>query len=234
MSTAAILAGVARFDLGEVRRLAAARPALLAVTDRQERNLLHVACSASAESAGVAFAAQRRLVEWLLEQGLPLDGKFGRDRCTPLWLAVGRARSPRLVAFLLGRGADVRAAPGHGLFAAGWWEDTRNLALLLDAGADIELVVGVTPFLAAWGWRKFTAARWLARRGADVDHQDPRGWTALRLGVEREFDPAELRWLVRHGASPDIPARDGVTPRRRAARKRDDRWARAMGGAGRP
>ncbi len=57
---------------------------------------------------------------------------------------------------------------------------------------------------------------------------DSKGRTALRHGIEKGFDPALLRWLVRHGASPDIPDRAGVTARERAARKRDKRSLAAL------
>jgi hypothetical protein len=51
---------------------------------------------------------------------------------------------------------------------------------------------------------------------------DPKkGKTALHHGVEKEFDPILLEWLVAHGASHDIEDRDGVTARLGASRKRD-------------
>jgi len=61
-----------------------------------------------------------------------------------------------------------------------------------------------------------------------VNYQDSKGKTALHHGVEKEFDPALLKWLVKHGASPDIKDRDGVTPRLKAARKRDKRFLAAL------
>jgi hypothetical protein len=48
-------------------------------------------------------------------------------------------------------------------------------------------------------------------------------------GVEKEFDPAHLAWLVDHGASPDIQDKHGVSARERASRKRDKRWLDALG-----
>ena len=99
----------------------------------------------------------------------------------------------------------MQNAPGGGLFAAAWYDDVGNLDLLIKAGATIDVVVGMTPFLAAWMWKKFEAARLLAKRGADVNFVDPKsGRTALHVGVEKEFDPAQLAWLVDHGASPDV------------------------------
>ena len=180
MSKAAILESIRRLNLSDAKRLLAAKPALSATIDRQGRNLLHVACSVSREAAGVPSATQLRVVDWLLEQGLPVDEPYGRDRCTPLFEAVARARNPRLASFLIERGASVKTAPGDGLFAAGWWDDVKSLALLLDAGARIDNVTGVTPFLASWCWKRFRAAKYLALRGADVTFQDSKAAQSLR------------------------------------------------------
>jgi ankyrin repeat protein len=118
---------------------------------------------------------------------------------------------------------------GGALYAAGWRDDVKMLDVLLRAGAPIDVVVGVTPFLACWYWKKFDAAKFLARKGADVNFQDPRkGKTALHYGIEREYDPALLKWLMAHGASTEIPDHTGVTARLRASRKRDKRYLKAL------
>jgi hypothetical protein len=116
----------------------------------------------------------------------------------------------------------------RGLFAAGWWDDTANLELLIHAGARIDIVVGVTPFLASWCWKKFKAAKLPALNGANVNFRDDKGRTALHHGVEKEFDPSVLRWLVNHGASPEIKDREGMSARLRASRKRDKRFLAAL------
>ena len=102
---------------------------------------------------------------------------------------------------------------------------------MVDAGANLEEVVGVTPFLACWGWKRFKAAKALALKGANVNVQDKRGRTALHIGVEKEFEPALLKWLVKHGASPDIPNVQGITARQLASRKRKKEFAAALGSA---
>jgi ankyrin repeat protein len=102
------------------------------------------------------------------------------------------------------------------------------LDLLIRSGAPIDVVGGETPFLACWKWRKFKAAKFLARKGADVNFQDAKGKTALHHGVQKEFDPSLLTWLVRHGASPDIKDSEGVSARIRASRKRDKRFLEAL------
>ena len=89
-------------------------------------------------------------------------------------------------------------------------------------------MVGETPFLACWGWKRFKAAKALALKGANVNAQDKRGRTALHIGIEKEFDPALLTWLVQHGASPEIPDREGVTARQKASRKRNKNFFTAL------
>jgi ankyrin repeat protein len=231
MSKAKIIEAVQRLDRDSTSQLLKAKPALLAVTDRQGRNLLHLACSAACGKLNVSHAAQARFVDLLLGRGFDIDAPVGRDRCTALFFAVAHARNPTLVKLLINRGAKVESAPGGGLFAAGWWDDVQNLDLLIRAGARLDVVVGVTPFLASWCWKKFAAARFLALKGADVNYQDAKGKTALHHGVEKEFDPALLKWLVEHGASPDLEDHDGVSARLRASRKRDKRFLAALGQA---
>ena len=223
-----LIEAVRALDLESVRDQLDAKPSLLGVVDRQGRNLLHLACGASTDQLNVPEPLSAQVASLLLDRGIKVDEPYGRDKCTPVFEAVARARNPTLVRFLIERGAKVTSAPGGGLFAAGWWDDVENLEILLDHGARIDVVVGVTPFLASWMWRRFKAAKALALRGANVNYQDKKGRTALHHGVEREYDPALLRWLIEHGGSPDIPDRDGVSARLRASRKRDKRFVAAL------
>jgi ankyrin repeat protein len=224
----AVIESIKHLELDAAKRLLNAKPSLLTATDRDGRNLLHLACSSSPKARGVSNATQARLVSFLLDRGFDIDLPVGKDACTALFFAVARARNPTLVKLLIERGAKPSAAPGGGLFAAGWWDDVKNLDLLIDAGAEVDVVVGVTPFLASWCWKRFKAAKFLALHGADVNYQDRKGRTALHFGVEKQFDPRLLSWLVRHGASPDIPDAGGVSPRLKASRKRDKRFVAAL------
>lgn len=228
MSKTAMLEAIQTLDLSRTRKLLKERPDLRGVRDRQERNLLQLACFIPPQKRRVTPAAQTRLAEFLLDQGFSIDETVGKDACTALFFAVAGARNPSLVKMLLARGADVNMAPGGGLYAAGWWNDVDILRILIDAGAKIEIVVGITPFLAAWCWKQFDAAKFLALRGANVNYQDRKGRTALHHGIEKEFDPRLLSWLVEHGASPDIADREGVSARLKASRKRDKRWFAAL------
>jgi ankyrin repeat protein len=225
MSKTRLFDAIRNLDLAETKKILDAKPELAAVRSDQGRNLLHIACSVDCEAIGKPKSAAVKMVSFLLDRGFDIheEGGAGPDLCKPIWFATAKGRNKPLVKLLLDRGAKP-----EGLYAAGWWEDIDILNLLIDAGADKEVVVGVTPFLACWGWKKFKAAKALALKGANVNVQDKRGRTALHLGVEKEYDPALLKWLVQHGASPDIPDRDGLTARQRASRKRDKAFLAAL------
>ena len=232
MSKTRIIEAVQKLDLETTKALLAAKPSLLKVINRQGRSLLHLACGASCARLKVPESKAARMVNFLLDQGMDIEeeGLSGRHPCTPLWFAVAFGRNLTVVKLLIKRGAKPARAPGGGLYAAGWWDDTKILDQLLRAGAPIDVVVGVTPFMACWCWRRYDAAKFLALKGADVNYQDRRnGKTALHYGVEREFEPTLLKWLVQHGASADIEDHEGVTARLKASRKRDKRFIAALG-----
>jgi len=226
MSKTRIIQAVKDLDVEAVRDLLDEKPALLTVREPGGRNLLHMACSVPCADLKIPEALAAKMANLLLDRGIEIDAtQDHKDRCTALFFAVARCNHT-LVKLLLRRGADVAQAPGGGLFAAAWFDDVEGLDLLVRAGAKVDIVVGVTPFFAAWNWKKFEAAKFLVTKDANINFQEPKKQrTALHYGIEKEFDPAELKWLVAHGASPDIPDREGVTARERAARKRDKKWS---------
>jgi len=225
MSKTRIIEAVKALDLPEIKRILKEKPELLRVWDPRRRNLLHLACSVDCDDFRLPESAAVKVVAFLLDQGLDLEenGGAGPDLCKPIWFATARGRNGALVKYLIKRGAKP-----EGLYAAGWWEDIHILKMLVEAGADMEVSGGDTPFLACWGWKRFKAAKALAELGANVNVQDKRGRTALHIGIEKEFDPELLQWLVKHGASPDIPDREGVTARQKASRKRNKKFLAAL------
>lgn len=225
MSKTRLIEAVKMLDLKETKRILEAKPELARVWNDQGRNLLHIACSVDCEDIGKPKSAAVTMVAFLLDRGFDFEqsGGAGPDLCPPIWFATAKGRNKPVVKLLLDRGAKPT-----GLYAAGWWEDIDILNLLVDAGADKEVLVGETPFLACWGWKRFKAAKALALKGANVNAQDKRGRTALHIGIEKEFDPALLTWLVQHGASPEIPDREGVTARQKASRKRNKNFFTAL------
>lgn len=225
MSKTRLFEAVKNLDLVEAKKILDAKPALLDVWNDQGRNLLHLACGADCKKLRKPESAAARMVTYFLDRGLDIEkeGGAGPDLCTPIWFATARGRNHTVVKLLLTRGAKPT-----GLYAAGWWEDMPILNTLVDAGANMEETGGETPFLACWMWRKFKAAKAFALKGANVNVQDKRGRTALHIGIEKEFDPALLKWLVQHGASPDIADGEGVTAREKASRKRNKKFLGAL------
>lgn len=225
MSKTRLFEAVKHLDLQETKKILDAKPELLEVWNDQGRNLLHLACGANCKQLERPEAAGVRMVEYFLDRGLDieLEGLSGKDPCKPIWFATAFGRNASVVKLLIKRGAQPT-----GLYAAGWWDDTHILKLLLDAGADAEVVVHGTPFFEIWSWGRFASAKMLALRGANINYQDKKGRTALHIGVEKEYDPALLKWLVKHGASPDIPDREGVTARLKASRKRNKKFLAAL------
>jgi hypothetical protein len=59
---------------------------------------------------------------------------------------------------------------------------------------------------------------------AVLDHESRACASALHKG----YDPSVFRLLLKHGADPDLPGRDGRTVREMASRKRDRRYATAL------
>src|SRR5215471_11286561 len=175
MSKTRMIEAVKKLDIETVRALRADEPDLLRVTDRQGFNLLHLACCVPCADLGIAESHAAKMVSLLLDYGLDVESKLPpeQDRCTALFFAVARGRNATLIKLLLKRGAKVQNAPGGGLFAAAWYDDVGHLDLLTKAGVNVDVAVeGTTPFLAAWMWKKFEAAKFLVKRGADVNFAD--------------------------------------------------------------
>ena len=135
MSKARILESVRRLDVEATTALLERQPALLSVTDRSGRNLLHLACSAPCKDLGVSEAVSARLVSLLLDRGLDVDSSLLTSGypCNSVWFAVAKGRNATLVELLVQRGARP-----CGLFAAGWHEDLKLVQLLIDLGAVVD------------------------------------------------------------------------------------------------
>jgi uncharacterized protein len=228
VSQTQILEAARQLDPATIRRLLSTRPELIRAVDRGGRSLLQLACLARCKELGVPSSRALAVAALLFEDGVDIEsGLVTREGhyVNSVWFAV-RGGNPRLISFLIGRGAKP-----CGLFSAGWQENLQAIRLLLDAGAQIDEVVdGETPFLHCWKNRKFRSAQFLIDRGANPNFQDSKGKTALHHGLDKGFDPPLLGRLIRKGASPDIADKKGRTPRQVAARKRDRRHSAVIPG----
>jgi ankyrin repeat protein len=72
----------------------------------------------------------------------------------------------------------------------------------------------------------------MLRLGANPNIQALDGITPLHTALHRGYDIGVVKLLLKYGADPDIPGKDGRTVREIASRKKDRRYFAAL--AGRP
>lgn len=157
--------------------------------------------------------------EWLLRHGASPDTLVdGKGSVVFHLLGRGGPASAALLRLLeRGQGVGGRGGLARWLQACLSGEHiTRGheqLALaLLERGADaFGGDPGDPPLVLAirLGWLRLAEA--LLAAGADPNQRDQRGYTALHLAAQLGREGA-LRVLIRHGASPALPAPDGQTP----------------------
>jgi hypothetical protein len=242
MSRTALIDAVKAFDLDAVKRNLAADSSLAQWRSPQGFNLLQFCCSRCTEGDPAGAAGQLRLAKWLVAQGFdPLvihttkPGEDGEEEPADLSLvffAVARAQSNALARYFLKLGA----APGA-LFAAAWWGNHEIARDLVAHGEDINRSVGGTPLHMAIGvldrgtagkpdlaQRRLRTVKTLLELGANPNIPGARNETPLHTALEKGYDVAVFRLLLKHGADPDLRGKTGRTVRDIAARKKDKRY----------
>ena len=162
-----------------------------------------------------AECARKSVIQLLLKNGADPNLK-GKNRETALGFAVFRG-DPTCVEVLLKAGADpdvrkkVLGVPFTLLnlaVAPGWVEIVQ---LLLKAGARVnEEYWGSVPITTAASNEKMKCMEVLMDAGANLDHQNNQGWTAL-MEAARHGKPEVAKFLLTNGASTNLQNRDGLT-----------------------
>lgn len=212
---------VKAFDWKAVDAALHESPELMAWRDERGRNWLHLTCATELNASRPAHNSVRT-AEVLRRHGFDVSEPAfieGNDwKATPVWYCVSRGRNLVLAQWLLNEGAD----PNHSLWAAAFNDDLDAIRLLVRFGAEIDPVTeDETPFLGAIKTSHFKGAAELLRLGADVNHVDSKGMTALHYMLKKDSDKAHFGFLIAAGAKGDIPNRDGQTARQIMARKKD-------------
>ena len=173
------------------------------------------AMSKDKNTALIDAAAQCRLgeVKKLLRQGANVDAQ-NEHGWTPL-AAAAQYDCPEVAGFLLARGADLRRkvadeyTPLDRTIVSG----VSRVARLLfenENSTYLSREYGMAPLAIAACKNDLSTARRLVSSGADPDHQDERGATALSwsswLGYQKM-----ARLLLNSGATVDIQEKDGRT-----------------------
>jgi len=168
------------------------------------------------------LAALRRL----LDAGAAVDLRDGRGRSA--LLAATHANQVAAARLLIERGADVNARDAIDdtpFLYAGAEGRLEILRLTLAAGADLKSTnrYGGTALIPAAHHGHVETVRELLRTRIAVDHVNRLGWTALLEAIVLgDGGPAHteiVRLLLAHGANPNLPDRDGVTPLAHAERR---------------
>jgi hypothetical protein len=246
MSKTSLLEAMRTFDLEQVREVLGKDPGLKDLRNEKGFDLLQICSLRSTAGDRVSAGRQLRLARWLVSQGFDArvtsttrpgeDGEEEPAELSLVFFAIARAQNNALARYFISQGARPT-----GFFAAAWWGNWEILADLVDAGVDIDEVVGATPlFMAvdvllrgtegkpALARRRIKCLAEFLRLGADPNIRSVRGDTVLHLALAKGYDPSVFRLLLKHGADPDLPGRDGRTVRQIASRKRDRRYAAAL------
>lgn len=245
MSKIALIDAVKALDVKRVQEILAAAPDLRGCRNDKGFDLLQLCCSRSTVDDPAAADRQLRLSKWLVRQGFDPraihttapgeDGEEEPAHVSLAWFAVAKAQNTRLARYFLDQGA----APGA-LFAAAWWGNVEIIPDLVKHGANLNEVVGATPLHMAVGVvrRGVEGKPDLARRrlkvvaemlelGADPNVRAFDNTTPLGTALDRGYLDV-FKLLVKHGADPDVPGKDGRTVREIASRKKDKRFVNAL------
>ncbi len=189
-SKSALFAAAKRWAAATIASILATAPELVAATDPKGRAAIHLACAVRpggpdlGEPDGIATVAALLDAGAGLETEVPMDEDEGDFRATPLWYAVARGENPKLVQFLLGRGADASTC----LWAAVWRDDAVLCGALLDAKPRLDLRAhGETPIVYAARLRRLRTLELLIEAGADPGIADAQGRTAVDIALERRL-----------------------------------------------
>lgn len=246
MSKTALVEALKKFDLSKVQKILNAKPELKQLEDDKGLNLLQVCCKRSTADDPEAAERQLRLAKWLVSEGFdPLvmhttapgeDGEEDPAHISLVFFAVARAQNNRLARYFLQQGAK----PGA-LFAAAWWGNADIIEDLVKHGDDLNAVVGATPFHMAvavldrgiegkpeLARRRFKTLKEMLRLGANPNIGAFKGQTPLHTALEKGYDLEVFKLLLKYGADPDVPGKDGRTVREIASRKRDKRYFDAL------
>jgi len=153
-----------------------------------------------------AFVGDPESVTLLLGKGATPDLR-DKTETTPFGYAI-RRRNIAVIKILLDAGVGVQLAPsGLGI------NDTPLVKMLLanDVPPNTPLGSGETPLVAQVHNRNAAAITALVHAGADVNHRDEQGNTALHEAVRADY-AGIVQILLKYGADVSIENDEGITP----------------------
>lgn len=163
------------------------------------------------------YAAKRDFtngIELLVDCGVFID-THDNDGFSPfLWAVIAGQKSATQL--LLSLGVDVNSTSADGKSALGWatslgrWLITE---LPIDWGADVNFMTQKTilvPLEEAAACGDLFTVQLLLQFGADPDHRDREGWSAVHWAAEGHWDVVHL--LLNEGPDVDAVSSCGISP----------------------
>jgi hypothetical protein len=206
------IAAVHALDRDALAALLLAHPRLVEVQVRRDQgsNLLHEACAVNPAPLGRTPDDLIAIIDLLIEAGIDLHAPLILPEGGHLgvaWFCL-RSGSREVLDHVLARGAN----PNGCLFSAAYSNDPALVQLLQRYGANLEEIAhDETPLLHALKSRRLATTRALLALGANVNHADSKGATALHYAVRQYYETDVIALLLAHGASPDLRSRRGNT-----------------------
>jgi ankyrin repeat protein len=195
-----------------VGRMARAIAKLLLTDDEFNKRQTEIEQSATQQLVQqAAESGDIKTIGQLLDRGVPMEANLQDDSSLPmLAIAAGNGQT-RLVDFLLTRGANINAKESSAMKAAVQAKDIKMLEHLLAKGARIDPPkdsiksrgsLFQSPLGLAVDKGMIEIARWLIRKGANVNIQQSRPIIAT---ASKNLDFPMVDLLLRHGANPNQP-----------------------------
>jgi len=217
------ITAIKSLDFTSIKALLQQQPEWIEWHEYDGKNALHNLCGVNVSGNSQKQETSLQILRLLLKAGMSINSihTIRSEGCdffaTPLWYAYTRGRNEKIYTYLLKQGAD----PNNCMFAIAWNDDVKAAGVFKKYGATIENNNGVdTPFLAAFNWKRFDAAAWFLKNGANVNATDNAGNTALFYAVKRKYPVEQVQLLLRYGADPNKENKAGISPRQLAEQNR--------------
>nr|WP_294940755.1 ankyrin repeat domain-containing protein [uncultured Mucilaginibacter sp.] len=214
---------IKNLDIEAIERLLVKEPQWLSWVEEDGKNGLHYLGGVPIANRPGKEEASLGILKLFLKGGLDINSIHRiKDGCgyfpaTPLWYAYTRGRNKALYTWLLNNGAN----PANCMFAIAWYDDAEAAELFKHHGADIDdASIGETPLLSAINWKKFKAAEWFLKNGANANAADKDGNTCLHCAVKKKYPAQIIALLLQYGTDSDQMNKAGVSPKSMARQQR--------------
>ena len=216
MDKRAFITSVRSWQVSAVDAALSVEPSLASYVDKIGKTPLHHCAEVDPRKFHLDVNASLKTAAALLRAGAEVNAiriiiDDGEEfQATPLWYAVAWGKNYDLARLLLEEGA---LADNNATSSAIWDQDLRLAELLRTHGGNLDYVSrDGTPLLRTVKARRLKLVKWLIDHGANINFQDPEGFSALHYAVTSTHTLSQIEELLSYGAKPQLHAKDGSTP----------------------